>query len=84
MLLRLASILLIASIHIVAAAGDKPEFAPPDILVTTEDPDETLRPYVGNPVEADDAVDETKLIRGLLMTRQLRCPGGYGLCSDGR
>jgi len=82
LLFRLTSILLIAGIQLVAAADEKPEFATPDILASLGDPDTTLKPHVGNPVEADDAVDETKLIRGLLVTRQ-SCPGGYGACNDG-
>ena len=82
MLFRLASILLIAGVQIVVAAGDKPEFAPPDIFSSVDDPDTTLQPYVGKPVVGDDAVNESKLIRGLLVTRQ-SCPGGYGLCNDG-
>jgi hypothetical protein len=80
-LFRLASIFLVAGIQIVAAADGKPEFATPDILVSG-DSDTTLKPYVGKPVKGDEAVNETKLIRGLLTTRQ-SCPGGYGLCNDG-
>lgn len=82
LLFRLASILLVAGIQVVAAADERPEFATPEILSSVGDPDTTLRPHVGNPVKSDDAVDETHLIRGLLMTRQ-SCPGGYGLCNDG-
>lgn len=81
MLFRLTSILLIVGIQLVAAA-DKPEFATPDILASLGDPDTMLKPHVGKPVQAGDAVDETKVIRGLLMARQ-SCPGGYGLCNDG-
>jgi hypothetical protein len=83
LLFRLASIILVAGLQLVAAADDQPEFAVPDVLASTGDPDTTLQPYVGNPVKGDNAVDETKLIRGLLMTRQSSCPGGYGLCNDG-
>ena len=82
LLFRLTSILLIAGIQLVAAADDKPAFATPDIFASLGDSDTTLRPHVGKPVHGDDAVDETKLIRGLLVTRQ-SCPGGYGLCNDG-
>ena len=80
---RFASILLVVFIRLVVAADGQPEFAPPDLLVSIGDPDTTLKPYVGNPVKADNAVDETRVIRGLLMTRQSSCPGGYGLCNAG-
>ena len=83
LLFRLASIVLVAGIQLVVAADAKPEFAPPEILTSAGDPDATLQPYVGNPVQAGDAVNETKLIRGLLMQRQSGCAGGYGLCNDG-
>jgi len=81
--LRIASVLLVASIQLIAAADEQPEFAPPDLLVAG-DPDTVLQPYTGNPAKADDAVDDTKVIRGLLnlSTRQ-SCPGGYGVCNDG-
>ena len=82
MLFRLTSVLLIVGIQLVAAADEKPEFATPDILASLGDPDTMLKPHIGNPVQADNAVDETKVIRGLLMARQ-SCPGGYGLCNDG-
>ncbi|KAF9643700.1 hypothetical protein BDM02DRAFT_1366281 [Thelephora ganbajun] len=80
--LRLALILLVATIRIVAAVDGKPEFAPPGILASMGDLNTTLRPHVGNPVEAYNGVG-TKLIRGLLMTRQSGCQAGYGLCADG-
>ena len=83
MLFRFASIVLVAAIRLVVVADGQSEFAPPDLLVSIGDHDMTLKPYVGNPVKADNAVDETKLIRGLLMTRQSGCPGGYGLCNAG-
>jgi hypothetical protein len=81
LLFQLASIFFVAGIQVVAAADGKPEFATPDILVSG-DPDTTLKPYVGNLVKGDETVNEIKLIRGLLTTRQ-SCPGGYGLCNDG-
>ena len=77
LLFRLASIVLVAATQLVAADDGHPEFAPPDILTAVGDPDTVLQPYVGNPV------DETKVIRGLLMTRQSGCLAGYGLCNDG-
>ena len=83
LLFRLASIVFIAGIQLVVAADAQPEFATPDVLTSAGDPDTTLQPHVGNPVQGDDAVNETKLIRGLLMTRQSGCRGGYGLCNDG-
>lgn len=83
MLFRLASIVLVTGIQLVVAANDQPEFAPPDVFTSLGDPDTTLQPYTGNPVKSDDAVNETKLIRGLLMARQSACPGGYGLCNGG-
>jgi len=83
LLFRLVSIIIVAATQLVAAADDKPEFASPDILTSVGDPDTVLKPYIGKPVKGDNAVDETKLIRGLLMTRQSGCPGGYGVCNDG-
>jgi len=82
LLFRFTSVLLVASIRLIAAADGQPEFAAPDIFVSAGDPDTTLQPYVGNPVKGDDTVDDTKLIRGLLMARQ-SCPGGYGFCNGG-
>ena len=80
---RFASILLAAAIRVVVAADGPPEFATPDVFVSTGDPGTTLKPYVGNPVKRDDAIDEIKAIRGLLMTRQSGCQAGYGVCNDG-
>ena len=81
---RFASILLAAAIRVVAAADGQPEFATPDVFVSTGDPGTTLKPYVGDPVKGDDAIDETKATRGLLMTRQsASCQAGYGVCNNG-
>ena len=77
LLFRLASIVLVAATQLVAADDGRPEFAPPDILTAVGDPDTALQPYAGNPV------DGTKVIRGLLMTRQSGCPAGWGPCNDG-
>lgn len=67
LLFRLISIVLVAGVQLVSAAEDEP----------VGDSDTALRLYVGSPV------DETKVIRGLLVTRQSSCPIGYGACSDG-
>ena len=80
---RLASIVLAAVVQLVAAAEDMPLFATPDILTSAGDPDTTLKPYVGNPVVGDEAVDEIHVLRGLLMRRQSGCKAGYGVCNDG-
>ena len=82
LLLRLAPILFVASTQIVAAAESLPDFATPELLSSGGDPDTMLQPLVGGPVKAGNAVDEPKLIRGLLTARQ-SCQGGYGLCTDG-
>ena len=76
---RFASILLAAAIRVVVSADVQPEFATPDVFVSTGDPGTTLKPYV----KRDDAIDETKAIRGLLVTRQSGCQAGFGVCNDG-
>lgn len=85
LLFQLASILLVAGIQIFVAADDRPDSAPPEILAAGGGSNTTLLPHVGNPVRTDDAVSDTKVIRGLLMRAMKRqtCPGGYGLCNDG-
>jgi len=75
LLFRFASILLIAGVRVVVAVDGQPEFAPPDLFASAGDPDTMLKPYVGSPIKADNTVDDTKVIRGLLMARQ-NCPGG--------
>ena len=83
-LFRFASIFLVAGITVVAA-DDRPNSAPPEILTSGGGSGSALIPYVGSPVRTEDAVDDTKVIRGLL-TRTVKrqsCPGGYGLCNDG-
>lgn len=83
--LRFVSTLFVAGI-LAVAADDQPDFAPPGTLVSDTDSDAAaLIPYVGSPVRTEDAVDDTKVIRGLLMRSVKRqyCPGGYGLCNDG-
>ena len=75
---RLASIVLITGIQLVVAADAKPEFTPPGVLVSVGDSDTVLQPHVG---QADDVVNETRFIRGLLMQRQVSCPH---VCSDSR
>ena len=83
-LFRFTSIFLVAG-ALVVAADDRPQFAPPEILESGGDPDTTLIPYVGSPVRTEDAVDDTKVIRGLLKrtVKRQSCPGGYGLCNNG-
>lgn len=84
LLFRLASIFVAAGV-LVVAADDLPPFAPPEILASDGNSSSTLQPQIGNPLRTDDAVDETKVIRGLLMRSAKRqsCPGGYGLCNNG-
>jgi hypothetical protein len=81
----LASILLVVGAQVVAAADDQPEFIPPGVLAFGETPGTPLRPYVGKPVQVDNAVDDTKVIRGLLARsiKRQSCPSGYGVCNDG-
>lgn len=81
---RFTSIFILAGVLAVAAA-DLPDFAPPGTLASDGGSDEELRPYVGNPVRTEDAVDDSKVIRGLLVryVKRQSCPGGYGLCNDG-
>jgi hypothetical protein len=82
--LRFASILVVAGALVVAADG-LPEFAPPETLASSDDSDTPLRPFAGGPVRTDGALDDTKVIRGLLMkaVKRQACPGGYGLCNGG-
>ena len=77
---QLISILLVAGIQALAAAGDG---VPLEVL-PGGNPNTTLRPHIGNPVRRDDGAD-AKVIRGLLTWAAKRhyCPSGYGPCSDG-
>ena len=81
---RLASVFLLAGVQIFVAADDA-DYAPPEILAAGGNPDGDLVPYVGKPVSSQDAVDDTRVIRGLLkrVLKRQSCPGGYGLCNDG-
>ena len=82
MLFRLASILLLAGIRVVAAAGEPPAFARSETLVSRGDLDAELQPYIGSPLRGGDGNPaSSKLIRGLLVTRQY-CQSGWGLCND--
>ena len=79
-----SSILLVLCARLVTiVADDRPQFAPPGVLSSDGDSGAVLQPFVGIPAAGDGAVDDTKLIRELLVTRQSGCPGGYGLCSTG-
>jgi len=80
LLFQLASIVLTIGIRLVVAADAQPEFTPPGVLTSVGDSDTALQPYPG---QADDAVNETKFIRGLLTQRQASCSSGYGVCSGG-
>jgi hypothetical protein len=82
--LRFASIFAVAGI-LVVAADDQPQSAPPELLSSGGDSDTLLIPYVGSPVRTEDAVDDTKVIRGLLRRaiKRQTCNAGYGLCNDG-
>ena len=60
------------------------EFAPPEILAA-KDPDTILQPPLGRIAkdEADEAVDNPRVIRGLLFIRQESCSFNYAACTDG-
>ena len=45
----------------------------PDILSSVRDPDRTLKPYVGNPIVGDNAVDD-KTVRLPSRVRSLKPP----------
>jgi hypothetical protein len=79
MLPHFFSILLAILILAVFAIGQ--DFAPPEILAA--DPDSLLEPLAGRPVHVDEAVDELKVIRGLLGRRQLSCSSNYFACGSG-
>ena len=82
MLSRFLSILLVIGIQAVFVAGQS--FAPPEILAA-RDPDTILQPRAGRLADegADDAVNDSKVISGLLGIRQDSCPTNYALCNDG-
>lgn len=82
MLPRTLSILLVITIQVIFAVGH--HFGPAGVLID-KDPDAILQPLGGRPADedADDAVDGSKVIRGLLDVRQDSCPSGYAVCNDG-
>ena len=69
-------------IQAVFVAGQ--DFAPPEVPAA-KDTDNTLQPPVGRPADedADGAVDNPKVIRGLLGIRQNSCPTNFAACNDG-
>ena len=85
LLVHFVSILAMAGV-LAVAADDPPQFAPPEILVSDGDSDsQVLMPHIGNPVRTQDAVDDTKVIRGLLKrsVKRQSCSAGDGLCNGG-
>lgn len=82
MLLRLLSVLLVVGVQVVFVVSQ--DFAPPEILAA-KDPDTVLQPLGGQRAneDADDAVNGSKVIRGLLGVRQNDCPTNYAACTDG-
>lgn len=79
MLPRLFFILLAIMIRAVLIIGQ--DFAPPEILVA--DPDSVLEPLAGRPADPNEAVDESKVIRGLLGRRQTSCSSNFFACGSG-
>jgi len=82
MLPRFLSIILVIWIQAIFVVGQ--EFAPPEILAA-KDPDTILQPLAGRPADEDtnEASDNPKVIRGLLVARQDNCPNNYAVCNDG-
>ena len=82
MLPRFFPILLVVGIWAIFAVGQ--DFVPAGTLVV-KDPDTILQPLSGRPADedVDEAVDDSKVIRGLLGVRQDSCPIGYAVCNDG-
>ena len=81
MLPRLLSVLLVIGVQVIFVVGG--DFATPEVL--SRDPDTILQPLSGRPADedSDGAVDNPRLIRGLLGVRQDGCPIGYAVCNDG-
>ena len=78
---QLASLLFVAGISVFAAADDSLVFAPPELRVSSGNPNTTLKPYAGNPVRRDGGTDPN-VIRELLTwaTKRQSCPVGYAPC----
>ena len=76
------SILLVIGIKTILVVGQ--EFAAPEILAA-KDPDTIFRPLLGRIAkdEADEAVDNPRVIRGLLTVGRDSCPSNYAVCPDG-
>jgi hypothetical protein len=79
MLLRCLAIILAAVAQAIFVTGQ--DFAPPEILAA--DSDSVLEPLAGLPTDAYEAVDTSKVIRGLLGRRQLGCSSSYFACGTG-
>lgn len=80
MLLRFLSFLFAVVICVVLVVGQ--DLAPPEILAAG--PDSFLEPLAGRPADVtDEAVDESKVIRGLLGRRQTTCATNYFACGPG-
>ena len=60
------------------------EFAAPEILAA-RDPDTIFQPLLGRIAknEVDEAVDNPRVIRGLLIVGRDSCPSNYAVCPDG-
>ena len=82
MLLRILPVLLVIGIQASFAVGQ--DFVSAGTLAV-KDPDTILQPLSGRPADedADEAADDSKVIRGLLGIRQDSCPTGYAVCNDG-
>lgn len=81
MLPRFLSVILVIGIQVIFVVGQ--EFAPQEILAA-KDPDTVLQPLAGRPADEDmnEASDNPKVIRGLLVARQDGCPNNYAFCND--
>ena len=84
LLFQLASFLLVAGTWIFVAAGDKPDFAPPEILLPGGNPNTTFKPQTVNPVRRGNDIHGPKVIRGLLtwVVKRQSCSNGYGVCPN--
>jgi len=82
MLSRFLSIILVIGIQAIFVVGQ--DYAPP-VILTADDPNIIFQPLAGQFADknADDAIDNPKVIRGLLVMRQDKCPIGYAMCNDG-
>ena len=82
MLPRLLSVILVIGIQSIFVVSQ--DFAPPEIPAAN-DPDTIFKPLAGRPADedVDEAFDNPKVIRGLLVIRQDSCASGSAACNDG-